>query len=149
MRKFNKTLTIEIEVDVVAEQLLQVVSEDFKHREILVEAIIGHTHTNPYKMGSIYQALNGFVKQVDFEPGDKVCGDTTFHYTKEPGGERKWQKSEWAEVEAINLFGNGGPELTVIHHFVDYSDNKEIHKEEKRTERAAHCSKIPFLNNIE
>ena len=143
MKEFNKTLNIEIEVDAIAQQLLQVVPEDFKHREILVEAIIGHTHENPYKLGSIYQALNGFVKKINFEVGDIVEYQSTFHYTDTPGGERRWQKSKHAVVKSINLFADNGPELNVIHHFVDYSDGKEIAREETSSVPIYHCTKIP------
>ena len=71
MKRFNKTITVEIQVDSIAQQLLSTINPEFKHREELVESIIG-TALNSNSMLYIYNSLNGFTNDINFAVGDTV-----------------------------------------------------------------------------
>lgn len=88
MKKFNKTINIEVEVDAIAQQLLGVMSADSKHKEVIVEAIIG-TGLHNSSLNVIYNALNGHRPSVNFELGEHViCSQKTWKdSSREPIGE--------------------------------------------------------------
>jgi hypothetical protein len=74
MKKFNKVIQVEVSVDTIAEKLLETMAPDFKHREQVVEAIIGAMveHEELHKIAPLYNALNGFSNDINFKAGDKV-----------------------------------------------------------------------------
>lgn len=71
MKRFNKVITIEVSVDSIAEQLLDTISPEFKHREILAEAIIGRMERDN-SLSYLYNSLNGYPCDIDFKIGDEV-----------------------------------------------------------------------------
>jgi hypothetical protein len=80
MKKFNQVIQIEIEVDMVAQKLLAEFKEDFKHRELLTETIVG-TALNNGIVSYLYNSLNGFSADIDFKVGDVViCNGTWYQY---------------------------------------------------------------------
>jgi hypothetical protein len=77
MKKFNQVIKIEVSVDAIADQLLSNISVDFKHRDSLVEVIIGNALQNNIAMTQMYNALNGHSNDIDFKIGEAVtCTET-------------------------------------------------------------------------
>lgn len=74
MKKFNEVITIEVSVDSIAQQLLNTISPEFKHREILAEAIIGRMKKDN-SLSYLYNSLNGCPCEIDFKIGEEVCTD--------------------------------------------------------------------------
>lgn len=71
LHKFNKTIQITVDVDTIAKKLCDSFPADYKHKELVTEAIIGtacHSNTIDY----IYNALNGYSADIDFKVGDKI-----------------------------------------------------------------------------
>jgi hypothetical protein len=84
MNKFNKVIKIEVSVDDIANQLLAQISPDFKHRELLTEAIIGSS-LEKNNLSYVYGALSGFTGDVDFQVGDSVvCKSQVYNYIQRP-----------------------------------------------------------------
>jgi hypothetical protein len=83
MKKFNKTIKVEVSVDSIAEQLLSNFHEDFKHREMVAETIIGNALEGGKRimLSQIYNSLNGYTNGVDFKVGDHViCSHEQYLY---------------------------------------------------------------------
>lgn len=87
MKQFNKDIEIVISVDSIANNLLNTFPEDYKHRELLTEAIIGSSLATG-KLSYIYNALAGYTNDINFEVGDKVI------CTSEDRREVEWQRNE-------------------------------------------------------
>ncbi len=84
MRKFNQTISIEIEVDTIASQLLNTINPEFKHREPVVEAIIGTALNNKETLSHIYNAMNGHLPEINYKVGDVIlCKSSTYMYLSE------------------------------------------------------------------
>lgn len=80
MKKFNKVIKVEVNIDSIAEKLLATFSPDFAHKELLTEAIIGSAYEKN-GLGYVYNALNGFTNDIDFKVGQVVvCTDTYYGY---------------------------------------------------------------------
>lgn len=101
MKKFNKTISIEVEVDTIAQMLLDSMAPDFKHRELVAEAIIG-TSVESNKIDYIYNTLNGYSNEIDFKVGDNIVCDATYYGYHE--GTRKNTVYGIAVVKEINLY---------------------------------------------
>jgi len=71
MKKFNEVISIQVPVDSIAQKLLDAVNVDFKHREILAEAIVGRM-MNDGSLSYLYNSLNGYPCNIDFEIGDEL-----------------------------------------------------------------------------
>jgi hypothetical protein len=75
MKQFTEIIKIEVEVQGIADLLLKQFPEDYKHRELVTEAIIA-TASGNNTIGYIYNALCGFTPDINFQVGDKVvCTD--------------------------------------------------------------------------
>jgi hypothetical protein len=110
MKKFNQTIKVEVEVDMIAEKLLSEFKEDFKHREILTESIIG-TALDKGTISYIYNSLNGFSGEINFKVGDVVICSETYHKAYDMvNGEivevRKWVPINICKVVEINLYSS-------------------------------------------
>lgn len=77
MKKFNEVISIQVPVDSIAQKLLDAVNVDFKHREILAEAIVGRM-MNDGSLSYLYNSLNGYPCSIDFEIGDELYSDKGF-----------------------------------------------------------------------
>jgi len=76
MPPFNKTISIEVDVDMINRKFLDLLPEDYKHREVLSHAVIGSA-VEKGNIGYIYNALNGYDNSIDFKEGDRViCTET-------------------------------------------------------------------------
>jgi len=80
MKKFNQIISVEVDVDNIAENLLAQFPADYKHRELLTETIIGATMDNG-GIELIYAALNGYKNDIDFAVDDMVIiKDSVYNY---------------------------------------------------------------------
>jgi hypothetical protein len=111
MKKFNKTITVEVEVDAIAEMLLKSMAPDYRHGEMLTEAIIG-TSLEKKTIDLIYNALNGYTNEINFKIDDVVSSteDTHYSYVEVPvespanpemAQQRKWQHKNVPTINAV------------------------------------------------
>lgn len=85
MKKFNQVITVEVSVDSIAQQLLSTMKEDFKHSELLTEAIIASS-LDKGNISYVYNSLNGFTNEIDFKIGDEIrVKDEEYTYYTEKG----------------------------------------------------------------
>lgn len=63
MKKFNQVIKIEVQVDAIANQLLNMFKEDVTYRESVVENIIG-VHINENRVAHLYNAINGVLPEL-------------------------------------------------------------------------------------
>lgn len=109
MKKFNQTISVQVEVDTIAQMLLSSMDKTFKHSESVVEAIIGSA-VEAGNVGYVYNALAGFTNEIDFKAGDKViCTETVYQYVntgtvEAPKYERKDLPIGECVVEEVNIF---------------------------------------------
>lgn len=74
MKNFNEVITVEISVDNIANHLLSTMDPEFKHAENVVETIIGRLlSTDKQGLNMLYNALNGYDVNIDFNIGDVVA----------------------------------------------------------------------------
>jgi hypothetical protein len=87
MKSFNQVITVKVSVDTIAKNLLNQINSDFKHRELIVESIIGGM-LNEDVLGYLHNSLNGYTEEINFKVGDKVKTDRggIMHYV---GNDRK------------------------------------------------------------
>lgn len=80
MKKFNKEITVSVSVDSIAEHLLGTFAEDSKHREMIAETIVGTLLEND-RLNDLYNSLNGYTNEINFEVGDEVeCTEKQWQY---------------------------------------------------------------------
>lgn len=72
MKKFNKTIMVAISVDQIAIELEKVIKPDFKHKESLVEAIIGTLLHHEESLGFVMNALHGWSNELEFMVGEEI-----------------------------------------------------------------------------
>jgi hypothetical protein len=77
MKNFNKVITVEVSVDSIANLLLDSMSTEFKHRESVVESIVGRM-MNDGSLSYLYNSLNGYSSAIDFQVGDVVSSINGF-----------------------------------------------------------------------
>jgi hypothetical protein len=79
MPRFTDSITITVDVDTIFEKLLGQLPEDLKSREILAHAVVGSAVENG-TISYIYNALNGYTNEINFEVGNMVvCTETERH----------------------------------------------------------------------
>jgi hypothetical protein len=71
MPRFNETISIQINVDSIYDKMLELLPDNYKHREVVAHAIIG-TGIEAGNIGYVYNALCGFTNAIDFKEGDVV-----------------------------------------------------------------------------
>jgi hypothetical protein len=144
MKSFNESIKVSVEVDTIANMLLSTMSEDVKHRELITEAIVGRLlAVDRTGMGYLYNSLNGFKSQINFEVGDWVVPSnlTAYGYWTEKSIENK--SSVYGKIERAKVIG-----------ISEYSDNKllveyDVPKREggfsRETSHVSHyeCTRIP------
>jgi hypothetical protein len=83
MKKFNQTISVEVSVDSIAEKLWSTFDPNFAHAELLTESIIG-SNLESGKLGYVYNALNGFNNDIDFQVGQTVdCKESIYSWVPE------------------------------------------------------------------
>lgn len=73
MKTFNKVITIQIEANQIAQMLLENMNPEFKHAELVVEAVIGSS--TDLSLSMLYNSLNGHTPEIDFKVGDEIAPD--------------------------------------------------------------------------
>lgn len=80
MKKFNQTISVEVSVDSIAEKLWSTFDPNFAHAELLTESIIG-SNLESGKLGYVYNALNGFNNDINFQVGQTVdCKESIYSW---------------------------------------------------------------------
>lgn len=70
MLTFNKTINIEVDIDVIALQLRSMFKEDSAHADVVVEQIIGRAlYKDSRLIGRLMSAMNGVQKEVIVQIG--------------------------------------------------------------------------------
>lgn len=107
---FNKTISIEVDVDDIHKKLMGTFPEDYKHKEMLSHAIVGSAMEHG-GIGFIYNALNGYTNDVDFGIGEVIncTSKDRREYTpsvEEPLAKARRDMKEIGacEIVAINLY---------------------------------------------
>jgi hypothetical protein len=131
MKQFNQTITVEVSVDSIAQDLLNTMSPDAKHREIITEAVIA-TALQKDTLGYIYNALNGHLPYINFNVGDEVMCSASFYI----GGERI--PIGQATVLEVNPYSS--EQLYISYGYFD-SDGKP--REGKRWVGMQYCDRKP------
>ncbi len=73
MKKFNELISIEVQVDSIAHNLLSNMKEDFKHKELVTEHLIGRMLAQDKNgLSHLFNSLNGFTGEINFKIGDKI-----------------------------------------------------------------------------
>lgn len=81
MKKFNSTISIEIEVDAIANKMLSTMEESNPHKEMITETIITSMVMSGH-IGLLYNNLNGWTNELDFKEGQLVSAKTnTYDYS--------------------------------------------------------------------
>ena len=134
MKKFNKIITVEVSVDSIANLLLQSLAPDFKHKELVAEAVIA-TSLESNNLSYVYNALNGYSAEIDFKLGDEVmCSEKEYQYAN---GEQSRVELGLCKVIAINLYVSN--KLTVEY---QYQCKDGSFKTETRHVNHTNCNKI-------
>ncbi len=71
IKKYNKVISVSVEVDSIAEKLLSTMNPEFKHTTELVDTIMG-VMLERGKISYLYNSLNGFNNEINFKVGDTV-----------------------------------------------------------------------------
>lgn len=164
MKTFNKLIKIEVSVDDIAQKLLATFPADYIHKEMLTETIIG-TSLNSSKISYIYNALNGYSADIDFQVGDRVfCGSEERRVNKfvdeqVPEGELN---PNWKPKRVFKTYDNVAIEECEVVEIDLYSDNKlkvrylqdEYRSEERTDEQETWvnhrtCTKLAKLEPVD
>ena len=82
MKTFNKVIKVEVSVDSIAVKLLESFKgSEFKHAELLTEAIIGSS-LSADNLSYVYNALNGYSAEIDFKVGELIAVEGLREYSQ-------------------------------------------------------------------
>lgn len=146
MKKFNKTISVQVSVDSIANQLLGNINPAFAHADLLAETIIG-TSLNKGTLNLLYNSLNGYTNEIDFHIGQVVdCDQMVWNCSpvEEASGETSWkhvrQPMGTCTVVEIDLYAD--KKLRV-----EYPEINEKGVMRMETEWVNHqdCSAIPVV----
>ena len=130
MKQFNQTINIEVAVDSIAQTLLDTMSPDYKHREIVTEAIIA-TGLEKNTLSFIFNALNGHLPHLNFNVGETVICTSTY-----------WAKGKSNEIgicRIVEINPYAECELKVEYTYVD---DEKTHTA-KQWVRSNRCDRVP------
>jgi len=100
MKSFNQAINIEVQVDTIANKLLESMDSSNPHSALIAETIIG-TLVSEGRLSGLYNALNGWESTIDFKVGQLIhCSST--HYS---GSKREVIGN--CEIIEINEYKNG------------------------------------------
>lgn len=96
MKKFNKTTSVDMSVDAIAEMFLGSQHFMFDHRETFIETIIG-TCIEKGTLGTVLMGFMGVLPECQLEVGQEVwCSNTVWDYHTE--NSRELGNSESREI---------------------------------------------------
>ena len=150
MKKFNKQIEISIEVDSIATKLLESFAADFKHREMVTEAIIGNC-VHAGGLAYIYNSLNGYDNDINFKVGDVLFTTSrTYGYLKSDrenppalGNEREYQNIGVCLVIDVDVYRNDKLKVK----FVTVSKEKSGLKIEMKEDWISHTNSDIIAGN--
>jgi hypothetical protein len=118
MKKFNESIQIEVSVDTIANMLLNSMKDDFKHRELVAESIVGRMLAEDKSaLSKLYNSLNGYLDEINFSVGDVVVPSSLTAYGYwEPADENGVKTSSRksvpsAVVKEINTYARSAIKL--------------------------------------
>jgi hypothetical protein len=82
MKKFNRTISIQVEVDVIAEQLVLAFASSFPHSELVAESVIGTILNGEKSLSCLYNALNGYTNEINFVENEYVKFKDEIYFIK-------------------------------------------------------------------
>lgn len=127
LKKFNQSIQIEIEIDVIAEKLLSTFDSEFPHKELMTETLISIALEDG-RVSDLFNTLNGFEKKLDFYVGEKLnCKSEQYMYTAEDG---KWIKKYLPIGECIIIEINPFKKDNQI--YIEYTFIGDLGKTEQR-----------------
>ena len=108
LKKYNEAIKVEVEVDVIADDLLSKMDKEFPHAHMLVDTIMGHAMMDGSKtmLKQIWTNLAGYTNEIDFTVGqDVTCSSTVYKYYKVDGEEGDMPKydSKYEEIGACYI----------------------------------------------
>jgi hypothetical protein len=107
MNKFNATISVIVSVDSIANNLLDQMNPAFKHRELVVETLIGRMLSQDKSaLSRLYNALNGYLDDINFQVGDVVVTEdvTAYGYWEEPvPGTRQQSRKKVAHATVVEI----------------------------------------------
>jgi len=113
LKKYDQVIHVEVPVQAIANKLHDSFAEDFPHKAIVTEAIIGSGLSNK-GISHVYNALNGYPNELDFKVGQKInCTDTFYK-----GGENHTIGD--AVIKEIDPYTSGNKI------FVEHSHGKDL-----------------------
>lgn len=72
LKKFNQSISVEIEVDAIANQLQSLFKDEANFSNLVVEAIIGRALSrDTVLLGKLMSAMNGYSKEIGLCIGEK------------------------------------------------------------------------------
>jgi hypothetical protein len=148
MRKFNRNITIQVSVDLIAKNLLEQFKDDFKHKELVVETIVGRAlNTDVNMLSFISNTLNGYDITIDFQVGDIVAPDDLFIYGHWGGvGEKESrQQIKSATVVGINLYADS--KLQLEFEVPGYDGSMKLEKQWYAHTRCAKLAELDVPNS--
>jgi len=147
LKHFNKTITVEVSVDSIAQRLLETIKEDEKHKVNIVESIISPLlHSG--KLTYIYNALNGYTNEINFVVGEFVKVDSKFYtyvdeHNKELVDQAYRQFTHGLEIVDIDIYQTNKVEIKypyrIKDNVIEYKTNFINHN---------NCSKIPLPKKV-
>lgn len=80
MKKFNESVEFSLSADFVAQMMLDVMAPDAKHRELIVETLIGRMLSNDKSaLGLLATSLFGIKREMNFVVGEEVVYNETYY----------------------------------------------------------------------
>lgn len=104
MKKFNKVITVEVQVDRIAEQLLNSFDKSFPHSDIVTEAIIGNLGNTPGGLSDLWNTLLGNVLDIDFKAGQYIETEISTYDWAEEKNHSTARKIGVAMIKEIDLY---------------------------------------------
>tara|TARA_R110000772_G_scaffold54130_1_gene123586 strand:- start:84459 stop:84911 length:453 start_codon:yes stop_codon:yes gene_type:complete len=144
MKKFNQVIEVKVEVDQIANKLLETMGTNEKHRELVTETIIGTLIQGHDTLGIslLYNALQGFTNEIDFTVGEEIiCDIEVYQYIADANDNTVFNQERTpigvATIVDIDIYRNDKIKLE----FTVLKDNGE----EKTTDKWVNhktCNKI-------
>ena len=141
MKKFNETIKVEVSVDSIASKLLAMFNTEEKHAEKTTEAIIGNL-LHARGLSQVYNSINGYSNDINFEVGDKVMC-SSYRYTHKYDEKTTIWISERiqigeATIIAIDIYASNP--IIVEYTTINHKGEKVIETDSVSIDR---CSTIP------
>lgn len=149
MKKFNQSIQIEVQVDSIAAKLVNSFSEEFPHRELVAEALIGRMlAADQQGLSRLYNALHGFEVGIDFKVGDRIIGspDLYAYWTPESIAKKETVrgKAVFATIVEINPYSDNT--LTVEVEVPKMRNNEVVFL--KETHHVSHINQTLYVEGV-